>query len=300
MKFQKLFPIIPALFLFVGCGSSNPATVSQLTTESVDSQHSTESELSTEAVDSYVPECIKNATDIQNQSVLKNSSSFSSCITDALVHVGSPSIKKMTYATLDKSKDDGGNESWNVNVYIRTDYADYSLAIIYYLKSDDAQCTMISNWHNDHVYWVSDRSSFSGTLYDYITDKPESETETESETDAGSIANNKIDGVFVDYRGDFSDDVTGNWRLSTVLTEKSIDEYAFDYYKSYFNSDDEIHWIVNYSDNTTSCINCINGYLSITEYSHVDGEESSAKKIGSGSHISDFLISAEDGSPADF
>lgn len=88
MKFHKLFPIIPALFLFVGCGSSNPATVSQLATESVDSQYSTES------VDSYVPEYIKNATDIQNQSVLKNSSSFSSCITDALVHVGSPSIEK--------------------------------------------------------------------------------------------------------------------------------------------------------------------------------------------------------------
>lgn len=180
----------------------------------------------------------------------------------------------------------------------------FGLSISYYPASDISKCTKVYNWDTLLVYWSANPSE---KVHEYAddnsvveNDNSVVENDTESETEDGTEDVPEIEGVVIDYRGGFNDDVTGNWRLSTVVTSKSIKDYAFDYYKAYFNNDNEIHWIINYADNTTSRINCMDGYLFVSTYSHVDGEENSAKEIGGGSFISDCTLSAKDGKPADF
>lgn len=292
MKKHLLFPIVAMSFFIAGCGSQNAKTVSQLSSDRASLQ-----EVPTESTQDDFPADVKAAKDSKNQSVLKESSSFYSCISDTLVHVGSPSVKKTTCASINIGSDDSGNVLWNVTMYVSTSYFDYSFRIEYFPESDKSECVQISNWGNDHVYWVDDASSFSGDLYNYETDLPLSGNS--GETEETETVPSSIDGVVIDYRGGFDNDATGNWRLSCVITDKSIKEYAFDYYKSFFKNDSEIHWIINYSDGTTSRINCIDGYLFVSVYSHVDGEENSAKEIGAGNAICDYVFSAKDGSLVD-
>lgn len=297
MKMHKLFVILLISIFLAGCGAQGPKTVSSVTSSESSSSNITSEEVTEETQSSYdFPSDVKAAKDVNNRATLENSATFSSCIYDALVHVGSPSVRKISYASIDIHEDEVAKEIWDITVYVSTDDCDYSLFVVYFLKSDDSRCCQVANWDNDHVYWVYDLSLFTGTLYDYKTDSPISSYDEDSSSSSSSA----IDGVVVDYRGKFKDDVTENWRLSTVVTSKPIEDYAFDYYKAYFNNDNEIHWIINYADNTTSRINCMDGYLFVSTYSHVDGEENSAKEIGGGSFISDCTLSAKDGKPADF
>lgn len=93
----------------------------------------------------------------------------------------------------------------------------------------------------------------------------------------------------------FRNDTTGRWRKSLVSTNKEIQEYALDYYKQYFKSDDEVHVIYNFSLNTVNCLT-VNGdtlFISITDY--VDGEEHDAKSACGGTHLGDFQISIDSG-----
>ncbi len=90
-------------------------------------------------------------------------------------------------------------------------------------------------------------------------------------------------------------DVTGNWKLLRVTTTKSIEEYALDYYNKYFETNNQIHWIVNFTTNTTTKINCLGNYLSITTYEYVDKEELDAKKIGSGMILTSYTVWLDNG-----
>ena len=73
------------------------------------------------------------------------------------------------------------------------------------------------------------------------TDTSEDSNQTDSEK-AG------IDFVVSDVRND----VTGKWRKSLIAENIEPKDYALDYYKQYFKSDDEIHAIVNFNYNTTT------------------------------------------------
>ena len=277
MKCFKILSVVMLSCMIAGCGASGSPASTPITSESSESD------------------------DILD--TLLESSSVSSCISKYLEYVGSPDIDKTDFVSRERQDDETG--AWLVKVCVHSGDNAYGLLLLYWPENDICQCLKVYDWNDMSVYWSADPteeiiSSKDPASGEVDSGQVDSENPFSEESGSEKPAKNLIDGVVVDYRGAFDDDVTGNWRLSAVVTEKTIDEFAFDYYKSYFNSDDEIHWVVNYSDNTTSCINCISGYLSITEYSHVDGEENSAKKIGGGSHISDFLISAKDGSPADF
>lgn len=61
----------------------------------------------------------------------------------------------------------------------------------------------------------------------------------------------KNDDINVTFSESVQNDTTSNWRLAAVSTTKKIQEYALEYYHSYFQSDHEIHAIVNFTRNTT-------------------------------------------------
>lgn len=76
----------------------------------------------------------------------------------------------------------------------------------------------------------------------------------------------------------------------------SAEEYALEYYKELFASDDEIHGIVNFALNTTSRITVLDSKtldVSILEY--VDGEEHDAKELFGGTVLGKFFVDIETG-----
>lgn len=92
-----------------------------------------------------------------------------------------------------------------------------------------------------------------------------------------------------------SDDVTGNWRRTFVTTTKSAEEYAIAYYKEYFESDKEIHFLLNFYSNTMSVISNSGNILDVRIREHVDGEEHSGKTIGSGQLYAEYYVNLETG-----
>lgn len=103
------------------------------------------------------------------------------------------------------------------------------------------------------------------------------------------------DGIKVDYENSVRNDSTGNWRLARIADNINIEEYALDYYKNYFESDDEIHAVVNFTNNTTTNISCFGNMLFVTTYKYVDKEELDADLLFSGEKISEFCIYTDNG-----
>lgn len=101
--------------------------------------------------------------------------------------------------------------------------------------------------------------------------------------------------VHLNFASSVPNDVTGNWRLATTRTSCYITEYALNYYKTYFKSDNEIHGVINFSDNTTSSLSIIGGELNVTVYRYVDGEEKDAKLLFGGEYLEQYYINLETG-----
>lgn len=97
------------------------------------------------------------------------------------------------------------------------------------------------------------------------------------------------------YYGKVPNDSTGKWRLSKANTNLNASEYALFYYSYYFESDNEIHAIVNYQNNTTIRI-CANfGMLDVSVLTHIEGEENDAKMLFGGSVIESYQVDISSG-----
>ena len=94
-----------------------------------------------------------------------------------------------------------------------------------------------------------------------------------------------------------NNDVTGNWRMVRYSTTADPSEFIIDYYKTFFESNDEIHILINDVTNTTTTMRCTmdNYLLSYEIHEHVDGEEESAKKLGHGEILGQYLAYVETG-----
>lgn len=99
-----------------------------------------------------------------------------------------------------------------------------------------------------------------------------------------------IGDVDISFSDLVNDDVTDNWRIARVSSSEDTIDYALDYYKHFFSDDDEIHWIVNFSNNTTSSLRVSSGLLFVDEYKYVKDEELSAKTLGGGMLLAEYSI----------
>lgn len=105
-----------------------------------------------------------------------------------------------------------------------------------------------------------------------------------------------IGGPSVFTRDDVNNDVTGNWRVSAINKSFEPVYYALSYYEKYFHSDKEIHAIVNFCDNTTTCIQTFGGNeLYVTTYDYVKGEEHNADLMFSGTELAAYIIYIDNG-----
>lgn len=102
-------------------------------------------------------------------------------------------------------------------------------------------------------------------------------------------------GFDVDFSSSYRNDVTGRWRLARIAENKPIEEYVLDYYHNYFESDDEVHIIINFTLNTTNRILVFGNLLDVATMEYVDKEEHDAKIACSGMLLSEYLINIDTG-----
>ncbi len=129
-------------------------------------------------------------------------------------------------------------------------------------------------------------------------DTKEQLTKEQDTTINNTIKNGSYDlgDINILFSDSVRDDVTKNWRLSKVSTEKDIAEYALNYYNTFFSSDNEIHAIVNFSNKTTNRITKIlSDKIQVTTFQYIKGEEHSAKELFGGKILIDRIINTETG-----
>lgn len=119
----------------------------------------------------------------------------------------------------------------------------------------------------------------------------EKHTEAETEAAADDPELDAIDFHISDVRND----VTGNWRISTIAENIQMQDHALAYYKKYFKNDNEIHGIVNFNYKTTTKIMVLSGQLDVSVYEYVDGEEHDAKELYGGMLLSEYFVNMDTG-----
>lgn len=131
------------------------------------------------------------------------------------------------------------------------------------------------------------------------TDDPSTSTSTPQTSDTQTDdtqgeSNSEFDNINFVVRN-VRNDVTGNWRITTIAESIETQNYALDYYNKYFEGDEEIHAIVNFTYNTTSKISVMGNLLDVTIYEYVDKEEHDAKLLFSGMVLDEYFIDIDSG-----
>lgn len=118
---------------------------------------------------------------------------------------------------------------------------------------------------------------------------PKSEP-TSGQEDAQEALDEALGGSPGMFSKTVRNDVTGRWRLFRYSSSETIADHAVEYYNAYFESDDEIHWVINFGLKTTSCIKLLSGSLYIDVYEYVEKEEHDAKALGSGMLLDSYSV----------
>lgn len=109
------------------------------------------------------------------------------------------------------------------------------------------------------------------------------------------VSDKDVSEIHMNFAGKVKNDVTENWRYSTTSEDIDIENYALSYYETYFESDNEIHGIINFTRNTTARLNVSGGMIYLSLYDYVDGEEHDAKIMFSGTPLANYIIYADNG-----
>lgn len=139
-------------------------------------------------------------------------------------------------------------------------------------------------------------SSSSETTVEATTTETTVEATTEAaETTTGNDAQEALTSKY-ELSGPIpvSNDKTGKWFLTRTSTSTPPANYAYDYAKAFVNGD-EIHFIVNYSLNTTTKISEALGVVSVLTYEHIDKEELDANLLPSGDLLTEDYFDASTG-----
>jgi lipoprotein len=140
----------------------------------------------------------------------------------------------------------------------------------------------------------------SGTKNDTETSVSETVATKTTVTETAADTANKKENMKQEYDlsdpMSINDDTTGKWKLNRMTGATNPIDFAFDYYKN-FMQPDEIHYIINFSTNTTTIIQNMAGMLYVRVLEHVDKEEITAKTIGSGVLLQEKYFNIETGEP---
>lgn len=109
------------------------------------------------------------------------------------------------------------------------------------------------------------------------------------------VSDKDISKVSLNFAGKVRNDVTENWRYSTTSEDIGIEDYTLSYYEKYFENDNEIHCIINFSRNITARLNVSGNMIFLSLYDYVDGEEHDAKLMFSGTPLASYIVYTDNG-----
>lgn len=119
--------------------------------------------------------------------------------------------------------------------------------------------------------------------------------ENKAENITSKAENENPLGFDIVFSSTYPNDTTGNWRLAKITENIAIEEHTLDYYNNYFQADNEVHIIINFTLNTTSNITVMGNLLDVTTYDYVDQEEHDAKLACSGTLLSEYHVNIDTG-----
>lgn len=134
--------------------------------------------------------------------------------------------------------------------------------------------------------------------------EPKVEKETEPETEVVEhrtgdtivgVSNKDIEDLDPLFFKSVNEDKTGNWRYATIASNEDIEYYVLSYYKKYFQADNEVHAIIDFTRKTTTRINSSGGVLTVSILDYVDGEEHDANLMFSGQLLKTYYIYTDNG-----
>lgn len=100
----------------------------------------------------------------------------------------------------------------------------------------------------------------------------------------------------ITFYDEFRNDKTGKWREALIVVAEPAEKYAVDYYKNYFKSDDEIHFIYNFQLNTVNVLKKAGpDTILLSVYDYVSGEEHDAAKAAGGHFLGEYSIDLNTG-----
>lgn len=131
------------------------------------------------------------------------------------------------------------------------------------------------------------------------TEKADTEfsiADTETTDDKESLKKALEDKENLVWFGDVRNDVTGNWKLSEYASADTLQTFAVEYYNAFFESDDEIHAVINMSTNVTGQISKVmDDTLDVTLYEYVEDEEHDAKELFGGMLLKEYWVTISTG-----
>lgn len=143
-----------------------------------------------------------------------------------------------------------------------------------------------------------DKSEADETKTAEVTEEiEEDEEETEHRTGEEIVGVSDKDIADADITGFSSvrNDATGKWKYTTIAdSDFDVTEYAVSIYKEY-GGEDAVLAVINFSTNTTACINKVAGYLDVTIHEYVKGEEHDAKEMFSGMVLGEYMVYTDNG-----
>lgn len=98
-------------------------------------------------------------------------------------------------------------------------------------------------------------------------------------------------------RSNVRNDSTGNMRISTILENVQMVEYALNYYETSMRDNKRIDGIVNFANFTTTYISALgmDDRIYVTVHEYVDGEEHDANLLFSGMVLEDYIVYTDNG-----
>ncbi len=100
----------------------------------------------------------------------------------------------------------------------------------------------------------------------------------------------------IDFYGNIKNDNDGKWKFAGYSSGDAQENLALDYYKAYFENDDEIHALINYAANNIAKITSMDANtIEVTILDHISDEEQSTKTIFSGKPLKKYWINKNTG-----
>lgn len=241
---------------------------------------------------------------ISREKKIIDSTSLVDVVTECLTDIGVSNLQNVVFGNYRED-----STSAVIDGFVITDTNKKLLVGATYEVNEKWSVMEVEDVDTGNFYYVEDDLKDITDLYDYKTGKLLEDNKQKSKSTKKTTKKKKAHrkgryGIsnkdIYDIDGSFQvnkvrNDVTGNWRISTIAANVKMQKYALSYYKTKFRDDEEIHGIVNFNYNTTTKISVMGNMLDVTVHEYVKGEEHDADLLFSGMVLEEYHVYMDNG-----